>query len=361
MINDVFSGNRASYGGGVYDGAESFPSIINCTLSANSALYGGGAYDDNSSAVTIHNSILWGNIASLSGANYFSNGGNPTIASSDIPGVLSGILNISADPQFVRNPSAGPDGKWGTADDDYSDLHLPFTSPCIDAGSNAAVPASLTTDFDGNPRIVDFPGVNNGAGAVVDMGAYELGFNLDEIIVPGGQSLALPAGGYAFTANSVSIGPGGSLDISDDSLTINYGTNSDPIATISSLLASGQDNGVGIISSSTFGVPANVIAIGYFDDTINGQLTIRRTWIGDANLDGVINADDLSLMLLGQYQGSTLWQGGNFNYDARIDSDDWSQFFYAAAYSRGQSITAVTPAFSQDQIPSASNLAQLLN
>jgi len=38
------------------------------------------------------------------------------------------------------------------------------TSPCIDSGSNTALPAGITTDLDGNSRIVN---------GVVDMGAYE--------------------------------------------------------------------------------------------------------------------------------------------------------------------------------------------
>jgi len=60
----------------------------------------------------------------------------------------------------------GADNIFGTDDDD---LHLQDTSPCIDKGNNSYVPAGVTTDLDGNPRIVD-----GGSGtATVDMGAYE--------------------------------------------------------------------------------------------------------------------------------------------------------------------------------------------
>jgi uncharacterized repeat protein (TIGR01451 family) len=55
-------------------------------------------------------------------------------------------------------------------------LRLQFTSPAIDAGNNAAVPAGVTTDLDGNPRFVDIPAVpdtGNGTPPIVDMGAYE--------------------------------------------------------------------------------------------------------------------------------------------------------------------------------------------
>jgi len=43
--------------------------------------------------------------------------------------------NISAEPFFIRNASPGADGTWGTMDDDYGDLRLRPTSPCIDAAT----------------------------------------------------------------------------------------------------------------------------------------------------------------------------------------------------------------------------------
>lgn len=50
------------------------------------------------------------------------------------------------------------------------DFHLVPESPCIDAGSNSALPSIVTTDFEGNARIVD--GNHDGV-PTVDMGAYE--------------------------------------------------------------------------------------------------------------------------------------------------------------------------------------------
>lgn len=50
------------------------------------------------------------------------------------------------------------------------DFHLTPGSPCVDAGSNSGVPSTLTTDFEGNARIID--GNHDGI-LTVDMGAYE--------------------------------------------------------------------------------------------------------------------------------------------------------------------------------------------
>jgi predicted outer membrane repeat protein len=75
----------------------------------------------------------------------------------------------------MRTPDSGPDGNWGTVDDDYGDLRLMDTSPAIDAGDNDAVVAILS-DLPGNPRRADVTGVadtGNGTAPIVDQGAYE--------------------------------------------------------------------------------------------------------------------------------------------------------------------------------------------
>jgi len=63
-----------------------------------------------------------------------------------------------ADPQFLSlgNPSATPPL--------LPDLHLQFTSPATDAGSNLGTSVVGTLDFAGNPRV---------EGTNIDIGAYE--------------------------------------------------------------------------------------------------------------------------------------------------------------------------------------------
>jgi hypothetical protein len=95
---------------------------------------------------------------------------------SDVQGGWTGTGNINADPLFVRAPAPGPDGRWGTDDDDFGDLRPQSGSPAIDSGNSAAVPAGITTDLAGNLRFTDVPAApDTGAGPapIVDMGAYE--------------------------------------------------------------------------------------------------------------------------------------------------------------------------------------------
>ncbi len=163
LANCTFIGNSAdSCGGGMSNVSSSSPTLANCTFSSNSAgIYSGGMYNYDSSSPTLTNCIIWG---SGSSPIYNSSSSRPVITYSDIQGAHEGTGNSDADPLFVRSPWTGPDGSFGTADDDYGDLRLRPGSAALDIGSNAAIPTGITTDLAGNPR------VQNGT---VDLGAYE--------------------------------------------------------------------------------------------------------------------------------------------------------------------------------------------
>jgi predicted outer membrane repeat protein len=172
LTNVTFSGNSAINGGGMYNWNSNL-TLTNVTFSGNSATNGGGLYNANSNP-TLTNVILWGDSAS-SGPEINNSTSNPTISYSDIQGCggsgvgwqatcgTDGGKNIDADPLFV-NAAGG-------------NLRLQSGSPAIDAGNNAAVPVSVTTDLDGSPRFVDIPTVpdtGSGIPPIVDMGAYEV-------------------------------------------------------------------------------------------------------------------------------------------------------------------------------------------
>jgi|GEM_PF-1721014 len=180
LINCIFSGNFAQrHGGGMYNLSDSAPTLINCTFSGNRAGQdGGGMYNNmvSSSSPTMVNCILWGNSADGSGdqihnrlselpafsyCNVEGSGGSGAGWDASL-GVDVGN-NIDADPMFVQQPD--PAGAPTTG----GDLRLQAGSPCIDAGNNEAV-AGVSTDFAGNPRIVDGDGDGT---ATVDIGAYE--------------------------------------------------------------------------------------------------------------------------------------------------------------------------------------------
>lgn len=199
LLGCVFSGNDALVGGGVFAHQASSPELYNCRLAGNNALYGGGVCAYGHGAVTLGNCTLVGNNAYFGGAifNYDSSLSEATncilwgntwntmdrdsssaeaVSFCAVTNGWTGMGNIGQDPRLLRLPYHGADQAWGTADDDYGDLHLTPGSPCIDAGDNAGLPPHLFCDCVGNARYSDDPDTpDTGVGdpPIIDMGAYE--------------------------------------------------------------------------------------------------------------------------------------------------------------------------------------------
>jgi hypothetical protein len=127
----------------------------------------------NVSALALNNTIVWGNTADsdLSGAGL----GHQIYTWRSITAPCAVTLNYSdyADNSLNSNNIAGTGIVTATncivsdplfVDAGSGNYRLQSVSPCVDAGSDALVPAGVTTDLDGSARI------QNGT---VDMGAYE--------------------------------------------------------------------------------------------------------------------------------------------------------------------------------------------
>ena len=188
LVNCAIVGNVAgSDGAGVQCRSSSNPTLVSCTITENNAHAGGAVACGGYSSPTLTNCILWSNVA----MDFNVTSGSPLVTYCDVFGGWYGDGNIDADPLFVRPPSAGDDGQWGTADDDYGDLHLTAGTACIDAGDNVNPPRDgldldndgcdtepMPVDLDGFARYVDdpeTPDTGRGAAPLVDMGVYEFG------------------------------------------------------------------------------------------------------------------------------------------------------------------------------------------
>jgi hypothetical protein len=141
--------------------------------------------------------------------------------------------------------------------------------------------------------------------------------------------------------NSLSISAGGKLDLTNNDLIINS-TGSDLTSTIRSYLVSGYDQGrwdlSGIVSSMA-GSSGPLMTLGYADNSLLGlssfdgfivtssSVLVKYTYVGDANLDGVVNGADLAMMSA----TGTSWMQGDFNYDGVVNADDYALFMLGIA------------------------------
>ncbi len=162
-----------------------------------------------------------------------------------------------------------------------------------------------------------------------------------------GAAQALPAGGGltiqstgktqfgssigGVSVSSLSIAAGGKLDIANNHLLINF-TGADPIATIAGYLATGYGNGTwngpGIDTSAA--VINGSYGLGYADGADGvvaglapGQIEVKYTLYGDANLDGVVSGDDFAILASNIGQAVSGWDRGDFNYDGVVSGEDF--------------------------------------
>lgn len=94
--------------------------------------------------------------------------------------------------------------------------------------------------------------------------------------------------------------------------------------------ANGAWDGTGITSSLAAVTPGT--AVGY---SVSGsKYTLRWTWLGDTDLNGVVDSADMLNMAPIGTTGAT-WNQGDFNYDGVVNADDWALLTLGAAEQTG--------------------------
>jgi autotransporter-associated beta strand protein len=67
---------------------------------------------------------------------------------------------------------------------------------------------------------------------------------------------------------------------------------------------------------------SNRIALGWVDNAATHQVTVMPALYGDANLDGVVDVNDLNTVLANYNQSGASWSQGDFNYDGVVGFAD---------------------------------------
>jgi hypothetical protein len=155
VTNSTFTGNRATYGGGI-GVFKSYGNltVVNCTFSNNSASQGSGLHKDGSAVMTIKNTIV---ANSAAGGNCF---GTATAASTN---------NLSTDASCTTGFTQVTSLQLALGALTGAPAYFPLNvgSVAMDAGTNTDCPA---TDQRGVARPQD--GDGNGS-AICDVGSFE--------------------------------------------------------------------------------------------------------------------------------------------------------------------------------------------
>ena len=144
---------------------------------------------------------------------------------------------------------------------------------------------------------------------------------------------ALAPGSLTSRLGALDLSTTGSLDLADNRLVLDLATGidvKDAIPQVREYLRFHQ-----LFSSTADADPADQLAVGYIDNALLnanqwGDLSVdtttlltRLTYLGDANLDGVVDADDFALIDKGYLTGGQTWWLGDFDYDRQVTAADY--------------------------------------
>ncbi len=233
-------------------------------------------------------------------------------------------LNVISGSHTISAPVTLADNTAITVTPAASNLRLSGTLTATGRNLNKAGAGTLTLN---NVRA---------GGLAVNEGAVVVSASGTDAGVSAVGSLSI-AGGAAPTAK---------LDLTDNAAVVNY-TGDSPAATIRGQILAGRGgaglgktwNGLGITSSTAAAAEAESQSIGYAENSImplgsyanfRGQsaddttVLIAYTRTGDANLDGVVNDDDVTIVGATYAPGVAQphWALGDFDYNGFVDDDD---------------------------------------
>ncbi|MGA2440389.1 MAG: dockerin type I domain-containing protein [Tepidisphaeraceae bacterium] len=194
-------------------------------------------------------------------------------------------------------------------------------------------------------------GTTVSSGVLLVGSALSLPSSNSVVSIATGAKVQFALGIGAPTVQMPNIAAGGTLDITNNHLFINY-TTSDPISTVAADIKSGYNsghwNGTGIMSTAaqtttnglSYGLGYADGADGRVSGLSSGQIEIKYTLLGDANLDGLVNAADFTILAANFNQPVTGWDQGDFNYDGLVNAADFTDL--AANFNQSVSGAAVS-------------------
>ncbi|HEX4056437.1 MAG TPA: hypothetical protein VHX86_19420, partial [Tepidisphaeraceae bacterium] len=297
-----------------------------------------GYLELDGSVVALPVNLSWNNTDGTGDGVIWDIGNNQNWNNGSGPATYSDGSDVTFDDNNVNNYAVTLNDTVSPGSVTFGNNNLPYTLSGIGsiAGTGSLTMNGASTVFLSNTGINSYSGGTNvSAGTLVIGAAGALPANSAVSITGGILELAANTGGE--TLSSLSVSAGGFLDVGNNHFII-----SDPGGSIDSTIrgylangynggawngTSGAATGGGIGTSSATGTK---YGIGYADGAdggisgiTSGQLEVKYTLYGDANLDGAVNSIDFGDMAANFGKSGKVWDQGDFNYDGVVNSVDF--------------------------------------
>ena len=165
--------------------------------------------------------------------------------------------------------------------------------------------------------------------------------------LPAASNVSITAGTLQLAANTgsetlsgISVASGGFLDLTNNHIFLSYadGTQAATDATVRGYLKNAYDGGAWIGTSGTAaggGIGTSLsnphYGVGYADgaDGIvvglsSGQIEIKYTLYGDADIDGSVTGSDFTALVGNLGKSGRVWDQGDFDYDGSVTGSDFT-------------------------------------
>jgi hypothetical protein len=229
-----------------------------------------------------------------------------------------------------------------TLNDNYT---LTGGSLTLPAGATISVAAGKTATINSALNVTTWTKSGNGTLTVPNVHADALTVGAGALVTaPNGGTSVLKALSIAGPPNA----PSAKIDLTSSAAIVDYpAAGPNPAVTIREQIISGRGgsglgkmwNGLGITSSTAASSAINSMSVGYANNatmplgpqtTFRGQtvdtstVLMRFTRTADANLDGVVNNDDVTIVGANYAPAfaKPFWALGDFDYNGFVDNDD---------------------------------------
>jgi hypothetical protein len=335
-------------------------------------LYGANSYNNPTSLVAYGLNVYWNNsLGTGTGSTWDTTSQNWTNGVIPLVYLDSAVVtfndNNNGHYAVTLNTTVSPNAV--TFNNSAGNYTLSGTGGIAGAGGLTKLGTSSVTLSTGNT----YTGATNvGGGSLIlaSTGALPVGTNLT---IGSGASVVADNLGtrYALTVGSLAVS--GKLDLNNNGLVVHNSS----IGAVTSLLRSGYNSGKwngssGIVSTTAATNVTYLTALGVIINdtgankgastgtsiystldgasTIDGDVLVRYTYYGDANLSGTVDGSDYTLIDNGFNNHLTGWYNGDFNYDGIVDGSDYTLIdnaYNSQGATLGSSPTALiaTPTF----------------